>query len=234
MLSTTCFGQNQPKVFVDLSNMISHRAYRTNYNVTNLSIGTRFVLKNNSIDISGVYRFSGNISRSGATKFQFKSHLLGGMISYNLWHEDRRFRPFVSVALFTEIATNYIDGPLEQNFHLPIRYFSGYSEAYSADFYQGTPIAGNLLFGFNFRVISTLYVNAAFGVGMERVKTKFAEWYNMEYSEWNNDPNLIIEAMLAGKPTKVRTGYSYNLKFGVKYVFSFKKKEQSLKDTNPN
>lgn len=211
------FGQESSFFYLGMANTVSNKLNSDFYNVSEIFTGKHFQLKNGTINFDGAYRFSGNMNsyNNHGYKYQFKSHLIGGNITYKLWSEKRRFRPHISISLFTEFATNYNYGSLEKNYLIPARPFNESFTSYSARFYQGTPIVANLFFGFSTHLISSLYLSVSIGLGYDRLKTKYATWHE-EY-------NVILEDKLKDKPIDFHSIYSYNFQIGLQYMFSFKK-----------
>lgn len=212
LLSFHCFGQEDKSFFVNATEaIVKNDGY---YNVNELMIGKAWDFNGESaLDLGLAYRFSISFRK------KFKSHFLGGSITYSFWPKERRVRPFINLALFTEVATNYKNGLLLGYGHVPIDKYSYNGEENYARWYKGTPIVGNLFFGFNIRLFPDLYLKPALGISYESVRSKSLTWIDGEIE------NPLEEANK--KTMKISSVYSYNLQIGLRYMFSFKKSSKS-------
>lgn len=219
IISSYCSGQETKNFFIDATEMIA-RDNGNYYNKNGLAIGKKFHLKNDySLDLSIIYRLSGNLGGLNTSSYIFKSQLLGGCIAYNFWPKEKKIRPFVSLAFYTEIVADYKNGLLSgQQGHNPTPRYSKSGDRRSARWYKGTPLVGNFFFGFNIKLIPSLYLKTAFGIGYERVKSKSLSWIEGEVE------NPLEEA--ESKPMEVSKAFSWNLLVGVRYEFSFKSKSK--------
>ena len=218
LLSFHCSGQEGKNFFIDATEMIirNNDGY---YNVNGLAIGKKFPLNDESLlDLSITYRLLGNLGGLNTSSYKFNSHLLGGCLAYNFWPKEKWIRPFVGLAFYTEIATNYKNGLLRGQGHKPTDRYSKSGDRRSARWYKGTPIVGNFFFGLNIKLIPSLYLKTAFGVGYERVKSKSLSWIEGEVA------NPLEEA--ENQPMMLSPIFSWNLQVGLRYVLPFKKKEK--------
>lgn len=221
-LSFTCSCQGLRNIFFDVSNMISKKNTRSYYNISNLTIGKSIIYNKSSIDFGFSYGFSGNLSGVTASTYIFKSHLFGGRVDYSFWlNNENSVKPYISLALYTEIASNYYNGTLFEDMHkpIPIRSFTQHTPSYKARFYQGTPIVANFFVGFSVKLTKSFFFKTAFGFGYENIKTKYVEWQDEEY--------VIIENKLKDKVVESHPLFSYNLQIGLRYTFPLKKSSTS-------
>lgn len=219
LLSLNSFGQNKIAFHFNLTEMVTRNDSDGFYNGNGLAIGKEFIMsEESSFDICLSYLYSGNLSGLATPTYVFKRHLLGGELAYSFWSREKKVRPFISVALHTEIALNYRNGLLMEDQFKPKDRYSISGDARSARWYKGTPLTGNSFFGFNTRLIPSLYLKTAFGVGYERVKSKSLSWMDGEVE------NPLEEA--DKQPMKVSGVFSWNLLVGLRYEFSFKKESK--------
>src|SRR5690554_2114485 len=212
LLSFHCFGQEDKSFFVNATEaIVKNDGY---YNVNELMIGKAWDFNGESaLDLGLAYRFSISFRK------KFKSHFLGGSITYSFWPKERRVRPFLNLALFTEVATSYKDELLMLDSHVPTNHSSIGGGEREARWYKGTPIVGAFFFGFNIRLFPSLYVKPALGIGYESVQSKSLTWVDGEIE------NPLEEANK--KTMKISSVFSYNLQIGLRYMFSFKKSSKS-------
>lgn len=215
LLSFNCLGQSK-NFFFEVSEIIvrNNDGY---YNVNGLEIGKKhFLEEESSLDLSLSYRFSGSIKGLNTPSYTFKSHLIGVNFNYNFWLIEQKMRPFIGIGFYSELVSNYKDGLLMAQSHKPTNRYSKRGERLSARWYKGTPLVGNFFFGFNTRLIPSLYLKTAFGIGYERVRSKSLSWIDGEIE------NPLEEA--DKQPMKVNEVFSWNLQVGLRYEFSFKNK----------
>jgi|SRR5690554_1008286 len=221
LISVHCSGQNDKNFFVDAIEMMvrNNDGY---YNINGLAIGNQILLnEESSLDLSMNYRISGNLGGLNTSSYKFKSHLIGGSLSYNFWTKEKRLRPFIGIALYTEIATNYKNELLRINAHKPDDRYSYGGGKYHARWYKGTPIVGNVFFGFNIKLIPSLYLKTAIGVGYERVRSISLTWIDGEVTNPLEDAEKL--------PTMINPIFSYNLQVGLTCAFSLKKSQEKNK-----
>jgi hypothetical protein len=216
LLSLQCTGQESNPFFIDISEMIvrNNDGY---YNANGLAIGKNYLLdEESSLDLSISYRFSGNLKGLNAASFTFKSHLLGVNFKYNFWPIEQKIRPFIGIGFYSELVSDYKDGLLMAQSHKPTNRYSKRGERFSARWYKGTPLVGHFFFGFNTRLIPSLYLKTALGIGYERVRSKSLSWIDGEIE----NPLETADK----QPMKISGVFSWNLLIGLRYEISLKNK----------
>jgi|SRR5690554_1290673 len=83
---------------------------KENYSEIDANLGARFDIPWGYVSISGVYKYSvTNTSTVYANQLRF--HHLGGALRYTLKKNDMRFKPFLKVAVLTEVGNEKYNEP---------------------------------------------------------------------------------------------------------------------------
>ncbi|RFC53091.1 hypothetical protein [Brumimicrobium aurantiacum] len=151
---------------------------------------------------------------------RYRNHMIGGVIQYSLYSEIKRFRPYFSIEVKSEIATNSKNAYMDD-------YYVPHSLTYSSDFnhdgsyvfyksriYQSTPLVSSLIMGGDFRIIENLHLKFGFGYKLRLMKTKYAEW------ELGEDVNEKLKTT----PNENHYFHMLDVQLGLSYSFTFKPK----------
>lgn len=220
LILTFCsFGQEKKFQFiVDFSEAIARFDENIYFNKNEISIGRNInINEKGQFELGISYCLSGNL-RIGANNqtYTFKRHFLGTRFTYNLWGSKKRAQPFLSVALFTEIGSNYKDELLSEYGGLYLKNKYGkLGDKNIARWYKGTPIVIDFLFGVSTKLTPSLNLKTAFGLGNEKLISRTLTWYDGEIENPINEINN-------GKKN-LNSYFSWNLLIGLQYTFSFNK-----------
>lgn len=125
--------------------------------------------------LSDLYHFS-----------HYRNHMIGGILQFSLYNEIKRFRPYFSITVKSEIATNATNA-FVNDYYVPklVTYSSDFTPDgsyiyYTSKFYQSTPLVSSLIAGCDFRVIENLNLKLGFGYKLRIMKTKTAGWDKYE------------------------------------------------------
>lgn len=83
---------------------------KENYSEIDANLGARFDIPWGYVSISGVYKYS-VINTSPVYANQLRFHHLGGALRYTLKKNDMRFKPFLKVAVLTEVGNEKYNEP---------------------------------------------------------------------------------------------------------------------------
>lgn len=221
ILTFYSFGQERKSQFTfDFSEVITRYDNSVYFNKNELSIGRIFdINKKNSFEIDVSYCLSGNLAiggGSGDQTYKFRRHYLGTKFTYNFWDKNMKVRPFLSIALFTGIGTNYKNKYLTHREWLGLRDdYATYGTENIARWYKGTPIVIDFLFGVSTKLTSSLNLKTAFGLGNEKITSRTLTWNTGEIE------NPMDEIENGHK--RIDSYFSWNLLIGLQYTFSFNK-----------
>ncbi|PKR81844.1 hypothetical protein CW751_00455 [Brumimicrobium salinarum] len=255
------FSQEKPSIIVDVSGsfskeIISNKAAQV-YGGFNFDIGTKLNNnKNGDFIISFAYQFSSNVTYSypfdsisidyenqktehfdskGNKIRPYKSlqriHLIGASSKYIFREHNKKVRPFLKIAVLSEVYSNYKNGLLVFNEYFPkvepsFSYIDptpgGEDPAvdyYYSHFYYSTPLVINFLGGVDIKLIKNLNLNIALGYDFRIMKVKYAEWKENDnvYDKLKTIPNENINS------------HMLDVQLGLTYAFSFKKKPTTPK-----
>ena len=216
------FSQKEIQLAVELSNTYSSSRFfrfsKGTYNSTRLAIGSRFNTNNGNVTLYGMYEFSGFVQQQ--SMYILQSHLLGGGINYRILNNEKRFSPFIEINASTEVATNYRGGFLDIGDLFPTDYGYTYNidntQFYYSAFYYSTPFVGNILLGCDVRLVDGLHLNVGAGYGLRGMKTREIYW------DEGTEPS---EELRNVDPKFTKWFNMIDVKLGISYAFSFKKKQ---------
>ncbi|RYM33875.1 hypothetical protein ERX46_07890 [Brumimicrobium glaciale] len=219
--SISSFAQSQTKMIIEINKSISKEIFTDDsdqlYRSFNLAVGPQFEKQWGSIEIKASYIMS---TADWPNNFiQFQSHFLGGAIKYVIMNKDKRFRPFIEINLFTEIATNYKDGYLRLYQLTPTdkaydNNYNNYNGGYSSNFYDSTPFLGKYLVGMDVRLSRNLNLGVAVGFTKRKMLYRTKSWNS------NNADKVFDD--LNNYPTIESRPNMLELQLGLKYSFGFK------------
>lgn len=235
--SFSLMSQVELKPIVSLSNTNSfyvfHKSFKTDYIErsflgVNTKLGMNLSMRKGEFNFFGNYQLSGSFIPSdffgnlfNKNFFKYRSHFVGVGISYYFFKKNKRFAPYVSFVISSEVSTNsklaflndaygFRDYPLLSN---------GYpspNTSYWSYFYISTPLICSITGGFSFRIGENVDINFGVGYGLRKMRTK--------YAEWKEDEDVYSKL----KESSIRTNYFHMLdvQLGLTYSFSFKPKPQ--------
>lgn len=220
---------NSPRI----STGFSPRSYPL-YNLTSLGLGINIRVKNGNISLYGMYSLKGYIAvyDKSIKSYEFHNHLLGIAIEYNLFHETKKFRPYVHCLLQTEICPSYKDRYIDKEGLFPFNsnaypvlglISSGQPPivySYGSKFYQNTPIMFGISAGYSMRIFNGFQLNASFGYNLTR--------WNLKYVRWMNATELAEK--LPKAPILHYSLHSMAFQLGLSYAFSFHKKDKQTNE----
>ena len=215
------FSQKEIKLALELSNTYSSLRFISfsngTYNSTRLAIGSRFNTNKGNVTLYGMYEFSGLVLQK--SRYTVQSHLLGGGINYRILNNEKRFSPFIEINASTEVATNYRGDFLHADQYFPTDHAYSYNidntQFYYSAFYYSTPFVGNILLGCDVRIINGLHLNIGVGYGLRGTKRFVLFW---------KDGEGPTEEFLNTKPKNTIWSNMTDVKLGISYAFSLKKK----------
>ncbi|RFC53093.1 hypothetical protein [Brumimicrobium aurantiacum] len=203
--------------------------------ITESTVGVGFNIPFNTGGVSLLfqYQYGGNwkssVKHQIVDMYTLDYHLLGGEIKYRLFDQSSFYSPTLSIALSTEIHSNYKGGYLDSHGILERGYSFrptnvaqdgelggptvGNNKWYSY-YYISTPLISSFSIGNEFRVIEGLYVNLDIGISFRSIKVGYKEWHK---SDPEPEPNYIPIS------TENDRIMMFDLELGLRYVFSLGK-----------
>lgn len=216
------FSQKETQLAVELSNTYSTERFygrsRGDFNGTKLAIGSRFNTNKGNVTLYGMYEFSGIVLKQ--SMYTLQSHKIGGGINYRILNNEKRFSPFIEINASTEIGTNYRGGFLDMDQFFPTDrayyYNSDNTLIYYSAFYYSTPFVGNILLGCDVLITNGLHLNIGAGYGMGGMFIRQIYW---------DEGALPSEELINTIPKSIQWFNMLDIKLGISYAFSFKKKQ---------
>jgi hypothetical protein len=256
------FSQENPSIIIDFSSsfskeIISNKSAQV-YGGFNFNIGAKLNnIKNGDLYLSFAYQFSSNViysypfdsisidyenqktehfdsegNKIRPYKSLQRSHLIGASLKYIFRERNKKVRPFLKIAVLSEVYSNYKNGLLVFNEYIPkvepsFSYIdptpAGEDPAvdyYYSHFYYSTPLVSSFLGGVDIKLIKNLDLNIALGYDFRIMKVKYAEWTE------NEDVYEILRTI----PTTNNLSQMIDVQLGLTYTFSFKKKPENTKN----
>lgn len=227
MMITTLYGSAQQNNSISFSlsqNILKEIGLISNmglqyYSGSCLKIGYRFENKKSDLEVGIIYCYSGSLS--GHSKyFISQNHSLGSSLKYSFVNKGKKIKPFLNFNTLIEIASNYRNGFLLIERHIPslnpsytVDYYSYTVYHYYSNFYHSTPLASSLLGGIDIKLNQTLSLNIAAGYAFRIMKVKYAEWKK------NEDVYKKLETI----PTENVFSHFLDVQLGLSYSFPLKK-----------
>ena len=218
-------AQDTPKLEVGIFNNASLNAPNL-YCGMGAFVGPQIDLRTGSISIYAMYQFYTNSTGSGL--FSLQSHLLGGGFQYRILSREKRFSPYIELTAMTEVGTNYRDGYLNVDGMYPMDQPSSFSYTkpettfYYASFYHSTPLVGSAIVGCDIRLTENLHLSVGAGYGLRFIKSSYAWW---------NEKVELTKETLNDYSIPLRDWHDMiDVKLGISYAFSLKKKENKRFD----
>lgn len=192
----------------------------TDLRLLGLDLNPGIKLQTNSSTFSVLFTYQYNAFSDLYYFSQYQNHMVGGEIQLSLLNESKRFRPYFSVAVNSEIATNtknayvndyYVPEPVAYSHDFAS---DGFYIYYDSRFYQSTPIVASIITGCNFRIKEELHIKLGFGYKFRTMETK--------YAGWEQDENVYEK--LKTIPSEKHYFHMLNAQLGLTYTFSLKNK----------
>lgn len=160
-------------------------------------------------------------------KFSYKGlmkNFLLGLNIINRFREKKIVRPYFSIALSSEIQTNYKNKYLRKVDYYPFVYLFQTSAPWNKEvnIYHSTPFVGELLAGCDFRIYKGFSVNIAIGYGVRVLRVQYAE---VTFPA-GQQPSAPISEEKIGNPYSLPLNYMV-IQVGLSYAFSFQKKPKT-------
>ena len=233
--SLSLMSQVDLKPVVSISNTNSfyvfHKFFNTDYIEQSFlgvdaSLGLELSTKKSKINLFGSYQLSGSSTLNAFLEdlfigqtFNYRSHFIGGGISYYFLKKDKRFLPYVSLIISGEVSTNSKLAFLNDSFgfrEYPLldTWDPMTNTKYWSYFYVSTPLIGSLTGGCVFRVNKNINIKLGAGYGLRKMKTKYAEWYEEEN----------VYKKLETISTETHYFHMLDVHLGLTYSFSLKNK----------
>ena len=197
----------------------------TFYQKMNFSGGINLIHNNYSLGIKLNYQYfigRGQLlyQDKGVNKGLMKSHLLGFVIT-NRFREKKIVRPYFSIALSSEIKTNYKNKYLRELEYDPISFSFVAFNIWNTELniYKSTPFIGDLLVGCNFRIYNELSINLAFGYSVRVIKAQYAR-----VTFPAGPPSTPIYEEKIGRPYSLVLNYM-TIQLGLSYAFDTHKRK---------
>ncbi|MBW7868905.1 MAG: hypothetical protein H3C31_11320 [Brumimicrobium sp.] len=204
--------------------LISHLGSQI-YSETNISIGFDTPTSRGSINVSGIYCFTGSLSGRSEKYYLLKSHSTGASIKYIFRESDKTTRPFIKIGVLTELGSNFRDRYLLQDEYIPkLNPSTVHSYPvtppdwkpkllyYYSDLYYSTPLVSNLTAGIDIRLMQNFNLNIGVGYGFRIMKVKSAKWKAGE--DYREKAKNI--------PTKSVYSHMLDFELGVSYAIPMK------------
>lgn len=210
--------------YVNLSTYIEHSFFGIN-----VKPGIKLSLNMGELFVSGSYQLSGSYNPNNFFNeklFKYRSHFIGGEVSYHIFKNKKRFSPYISIFLASEVSKNSKNTYLNESFgyrDYPFIYESIFSPGYPPKitywsyFYISTPFIGSLTGGCVFRASKDININLGVGYGLRWMKTKYAEWQK------NEDINKKLKTI----SSKNDYFHLLDVQLGLSYSFPLKKTSKS-------
>src|SRR5690554_109597 len=236
MMITTLYGSAQQNNSISFSlsqNILKEIGLISNmglqyYSGSCLKIGYRFENKKSDLEVGVIYCYSGSLS--GHSKyFISQNHSLGSSLKYSFVNKGKKIKPFLNFNTLIEIASNYRNGFLLIERHIPslnpsaTYYYPSVPggeytvDYYYSNFYHSTPLASSLLGGIDIKLNQNLSLNIAAGYAFRIMKVKYAEWKEKE------DVYKKLETI----PTENVFSHFLDVQLGLSYDFPLKKTSKS-------
>lgn len=233
--SFSLMSQVELKPIVSLSNTNSfyvfHKSFKTDYIErsflgVNTKLGMNLSMRKGEFNFFGNYQLSGSFIPSdffgnlfNKKFFKYRSHFVGVGISYYFFKKNKRFAPYVSFVISSEVSTNsklaflndaygFRDYPLLSN---------GYPSPntdYWSYFYISTPFISSFTGGYAFEINKDFNIRLGVGYGLRKMETKYLEW------EENEDVNEKLKTI----SSENHYFHMLDVQLGLSYSFSFKNK----------
>lgn len=198
----------------------------TFYQKMNFNGGVNLIHDNYSLGIKLSYQYF--IGRgqllyidNAVNKGLMKGHLLGFVIT-NRFREKKVIRPYFSIALSSEIKTNYKNKYLRELEYDPISFSFVASKIWNTELnvYKSTPFIGDLLVGCDFRIYKGFSMNLAFGYSIRVIKVQYEK-----VTFPAGPPSAPIYEEKIGQPYSLSLNY-LTFQLGLSYAFDIHKKKQ--------
>jgi hypothetical protein len=230
-------SQVELKPVVSISNTnsfyVNHKTFKTDYIErsflgVNTKLGMNLSMRKGEFNFFGNYQLSGNFIPSdffgnflNKKFFKYRSHFIGGGISYCFFNKNKRFAPYISFIIANEVSTNSKFAYLNDSFGfrdyplLDNGYPSPYQDYWSY-FYISTPLICSFTGGYAFQINKNFNVKLGVGYGLRKMKTK--------YAEWKEDEDVYVK--LETIRTETHYFHMLEVQLGLSYSFSFKNKSK--------
>lgn len=230
-LMTYCSGMCQDKIaFTAKINNIYFKNfnYYGDYGLTAINLGINVKMKSGNSLFYVAYGVLYNypVPKEWVRGYDIISHDIGLSMEYHFTEEEKRFRPFIEIDIFSEIKSNYKNGILDnESLTSPIiRELSAETMPTSSlstpgkvvfknSFYYSTPFIGSILAGCAIRLVDNLHLSLAVGYGRKMMKYKYLEWQKGD----------DYQSMLEKRGTKTKNFNYVDFQLGLSYTFSFHK-----------
>lgn len=202
----------------------------TNFYSFGLGIGVQLQMQSSDLKIYSTYQVTG--MDEFFDPFKYRSQFLGGLVEYCFNNQSKRFRPYLSLLVTSEVATNSENIYLQDDytFHsFPYETIYSYGShggppyltTFFSDVYISTPFVGSLTAGCDLRIMKNLQLNLGLGYSLRIIKTKYAEWGE------EDDVNVILKS----KTAENHYFHMLNVELGFSYIFSFHKNSKTTPKT---